>query len=86
MRPTRTSLLDIVTISLLDRRKIQQLLKLIWKAPRPSCSFVRAMSRAKADRVVTFLPRAKDRYRDLVANIGTLPATHLTQARSRSGG
>jgi len=38
---------------------------------------------ARADKVVTMLPRAKERYRDLIEGIGALSATHLPQAREQ---
>lgn len=38
---------------------------------------------AQADKVVTMLPRAKERYRDLIEGIGALSAKHLPQAREQ---
>jgi site-specific DNA recombinase len=38
---------------------------------------------AQADKVVTMLPRAKERYWELIEGIGTLSAKHLPQAREQ---
>ncbi|HEV8329173.1 MAG TPA: recombinase family protein [Nitrospiraceae bacterium] len=40
-------------------------------------------STAQADKVVTLLPRARERYRDVIEGIGALSAKHLPQAREQ---
>ena len=44
---------------------------------------LQSASEQQVDKVVTMLPRAKERYQALVEGIGTLSATHLPQAREQ---
>jgi site-specific DNA recombinase len=53
------------------------------EAERTRLQQIVTVHKATADKVVTMLPRAKERYRDVIEGIGALSAKHLPQAREQ---